>query len=160
VRVFGNKKFIFDGQKLNLENMNKSFLFFLLFAFVLLVKQADASAYTVNEKAVDQLFANATETSMLSIHATDLSSSGFSASALAPAAAQKDAVVAIVLDFFLGGLGIHRFYLGTEVLTGIGYILTCGGIFGIVPLVDFVVLIINNQNISAYVNNPKFFMWN
>ena len=140
--------------------MKKSFLFFLLFAFVLVVKQANASAYTVNEKAVDQLFAKATETSILSVNATDLSSAGLSASSLAPAEAKKDAVVAIVLDFFLGGLGIHRFYLGTEVLTGIGYILTCGGIFGIVPLVDFVVLIINNQNISPYVNNPKFFMWN
>ena len=68
--------------------------------------------------------------------------------------------MALVLDFFLGGLGIHRFYLGTEVMTGIGYILTCGGIFGIVPLVDFIVLIINIDNISKYVNNPKFFMWN
>jgi uncharacterized membrane protein len=45
-------------------------------------------------------------------------------------------------------------------MTGIGYILTCGGIFGIVPLVDFIVLIINIDNISKYVNNPKFFMWN
>lgn len=140
--------------------MKKSFLFFLLFAFVLFVKQANASAYTVNEKAVDQLFAKATETSMLSVYATDLSGAGFSASSLVPAVAEKDAIVAIVLDFFLGGLGIHRFYLGTELLTGLGYILTCGGIFGIVPLVDFVVLIINNQNISPYVNNPKFFMWN
>jgi TM2 domain-containing membrane protein YozV len=75
------------------------------------------------------------------------------------AGSNKDAIVAIVLDFFLGGFGVHRFYLGTEVMTGIGYILTCGGIFGIVPLVDFVVLIIDNKDISKYVNNPKFFMW-
>jgi len=68
--------------------------------------------------------------------------------------------VALVLDFFLGGFGVHRFYLGTATMTGIGYILTCGGIFGIVPLVDFIVLIINMDDISQYINNPKFFMWN
>ena len=83
------------------------------------------------------------------------------ANATAPlAASDKDAIIAIVLDFFLGEFGVHRFYLGTAVLTGVGYILTCGGIFGIVPLVDFFVLIINSKDISRYVNNPKFFMWN
>jgi len=139
--------------------MKKLILVVVLFTTILCVKQASASSYSVNEQAIDQLFVNAVETSMVSANATDLSSlaTNVPATVMAP---QKDAVVAIVLDFFLGGLGIHRFYLGTETLTGIGYILTCGGIFGIVPLVDFVVLIIDNKDISKYVNNPKFFMWN
>lgn len=139
--------------------MKKLFLVVVLFVAVLSVKQANASSYSINEQAVDQLFASAVETSMISMNATELSSvaSNVSTSVMAK---EKDAVVAIVLDFFLGGLGIHRFYLGTETLTGLGYILTCGGIFGIVPLVDLVVLIIDNEDISAYVNNPKFFMWN
>jgi len=139
--------------------MKKLILLVVLFVAVLTVKQANASAYSVNEQAVDQLFASAVETSMISMNTTELSSvaSNVSTSVMAK---EKDAVVAIVLDFFLGGLGIHRFYLGTETLTGLGYILTCGGIFGIVPLVDLVVLIIDNEDISAYVNNPKFFMWN
>lgn len=79
--------------------------------------------------------------------------------AMAVASKDKDVVVALLLDFFLGGLGIHRFYLGTKTMTGIGYILTCGGIFGIVPLIDFIVLIIDNDDISPYIDNPKFFMW-
>ena len=139
--------------------MKNLFLVFVLFATVLCTKQANASSYSVNEKAIDQLFVNAVETSMISINATELTSLASNASS-SVMGTQKDAVVAIVLDFFLGGLGIHRFYLGTETLTGLGYILTCGGIFGIVPLVDFVVLIINMDDISPYVNNPKFFMWN
>jgi TM2 domain-containing membrane protein YozV len=139
--------------------MKRPILLFVLFVAVLFANQATASSYTVNEQRVDQLFDKATETSMVSFNATELNSAASGVSSVA-AAGKKDAVVAIVLDFFLGGLGIHRFYLGTETLTGIGYILTCGGIFGIVPLVDFVVLIINNQDISPYVNNPKFFMWN
>ena len=139
--------------------MKKLLLVVVLFTTVLFVKQASASTYSVNEQAIDQLFVNAVETSMVSANAADLSSLATNVPTTVKAA-QKDAIVAIVLDFFVGGLGIHRFYLGTETLTGIGYILTCGGIFGIVPLVDFVVLIIDNKDISKYVNNPKFFMWN
>lgn len=139
--------------------MKKLFLVVVLFVTVLSVKQANASSYSVNEQAVDQLFASAVETSMISINASELSSVASNFPTTVMAGNEKDAIVAIVLDFFLGGLGIHRFYLGTETLTGLGYILTCGGIFGIVPLVDFVVLIIDNEDISAYVNNPKFFMW-
>lgn len=140
--------------------MKKLILVIVLFATVLCVKQVNASSYSVNEQAVDQLFATAVETSMVSINATELGSAASSVSSVAASSNEKDAVVAIVLDFFLGGFGIHRFYLGTETLTGLGYIFTCGGIFGIVPLVDFIVLIIDNKDISPYINNPKFFMWN
>jgi TM2 domain-containing membrane protein YozV len=112
-----------------------------------------AADYTANDNLIDQLFANAPETVNASF--ADLSSNAKQMAAVN----EKSAPVAILLDFFLGGLGVHRFYLGTEVMTGVGYILTCGGIFGIVPLVDFVVLIINMEDISPYVNNPKFFMW-
>jgi len=139
--------------------MKKLLLVIVLFASVLCVKQANASSYSVNEQAIDQLFVNAVETSMTSVNTTDFSSLATNVP-MTVMSQQKDAIVAIALDFFLGGLGIHRFYLGTETMTGIGYILTCGGIFGIVPLVDFVVLIIDNKDISKYVNNPKFFMWN
>jgi len=140
--------------------MKKLILAFVLFVTVLSVKQANASSYSVNEQAIDQLFVNAVETNMISLNATELSSLASNVSTTVVAGKDKDAVVAIVLDFFLGEFGIHRFYLGTETLTGLGYILTCGGIFGIVPLVDFVVLIIDNKDISPYINNPKFFMWN
>jgi TM2 domain-containing membrane protein YozV len=139
--------------------MKKIFLFVVLFVAVLSAKQANASSYSVNEKAIDQLFEKAIETSMISINATEPTAVASNVSTAVVSSKDKDAVVAIVLDFFLGGLGIHRFYLGTETLTGLGYIFTCGGIFGIVPLIDFVVLIIDNKDISAYVNNPKFFMW-
>lgn len=139
--------------------MKKLILVIVLFVAVLSAKQANASSYSVNEQAVDQLFNKAIETSMISFNATEVNALASNISTTVMAGPKKDAIVAIALDFFLGGLGIHRFYLGTETLTWVGYILTCGGIFGIVPLVDFVVLIINNEDISAYVNNPKFFMW-
>jgi TM2 domain-containing membrane protein YozV len=154
------KRIIFNNENPNSFNMKKLVLVVVLLVAVLSAKQANASTYSVNEQAIDQLFDNAIETSMISNNSTDLSSIVSNTSATLMPSKDKDAVVAIVLDFFLGGFGIHRFYLGTETLTGLGYIFTCGGIFGIVPLVDFVVLIIDNKDISPYIDNPKFFMWN
>jgi len=128
-------------------------LIFVLTAFCSF--NAKATGYTSDENLIDQMFTKAPEGVIIPF--TNFNQTVNSTALAGPA--QKDAIIAIVLDFFLGGLGVHRFYLGTEVLTGVGYILTCGGIFGIVPLVDFVVLIIDSKDISRYVNNPKFFMW-
>ena len=46
----------------------------------------------------------------------------------------KSTVVAYLLWFFLGGLGIHRFYLGRPI-SGIFYLLTVGG-FAIGWIID------------------------
>lgn len=138
--------------------MKKMIFLSLVFALTALSSYtAKASSYTANDNQINALFNAAPE--RVNVAFTDLSL-GATATTTMAAAAEKEAVVAILLDFFLGGFGVHRFYLGTEVMTGIGYIITCGGIFGIVPLVDFIVLIINMDDISRYVNNPKFFMWN
>lgn len=120
--------------------------------------------YTVNDQQIESVFqhsVNAAMTHMVQsagLALTDASTVN-SAHALVSDAGRKSFVAALLLDLFLGGLGIHRLYLGTKTMTWVGYILTCGGIFGIVPLVDLVVLIVHNEDISPYVNNPKFFMW-
>jgi TM2 domain-containing membrane protein YozV len=138
----------------------KKITFLLLLFFVLLgVTQLNAASYTLDEQKIDQLFDEAVETSMITTLGDGLTELPAGFPAMAVASNDKDVVVALLLDFFLGGLGIHRFYLGTKTMTGIGYILTFGGIFGIVPLIDFIVLIIDNDDISPYIDNPKFFMW-
>ncbi|HEY5469213.1 MAG TPA: TM2 domain-containing protein [Bacteroidales bacterium] len=138
--------------------MKKMILLSLVLAVTVLCSyNAKASSYVANDNQIDAMFTSAPE--VVNTAFTNLSTTAISSAPLA-AAAGKDAIVAIVLDLFLGEFGVHRFYLGTEVMTGIGYIITCGGIFGIVPIIDFVVLVIDNKDISKYINNPKFFMWN
>ena len=58
----------------------------------------------------------------------------------APTAGQKSYVTAVLLSFFLGVLGIDRFYLGYTGL-GIAKLLTFGGL-GIWALIDFIMIIV------------------
>jgi len=52
---------------------------------------------------------------------------------------EKSNVVALLLCFFLGFLGVHRFYVG-KVGTGILQLVTFGGL-GIWALVDFFIIV-------------------
>lgn len=55
---------------------------------------------------------------------------------------EKGFVPAILLCFFLGPLGIHRFYVG-KIGTGILQLLTFGGL-GIWTLIDFIMIVSGN----------------
>ena len=68
--------------------------------------------------------------------------------------AGENATLAIVACFFLGWLGIHRVVMGGSALLILGYFFTAGGIFGILPLIDFFRLIFNAPHYSG---NNKFF---
>jgi len=52
---------------------------------------------------------------------------------------EKERLVAFILCFFLGGLGVHRFYVG-KVGSGIAQILTLGGL-GLWVLIDLIMII-------------------
>ena len=123
---------------------------------------ATGSQYVVDDQKVEQLFTNSVDASFAALSDNSLLNAAGAANNSAVAKfrdSDKTFVAAILLNFFLGWAGIHRLYLGTATLTWVGYILTFCGIFGIVPLVDFVVLIVHNEDISPYIDNTQFFMW-
>ena len=55
---------------------------------------------------------------------------------------EKGFVPAVLLCFFLGTLGVHRFYVG-KIGTGILQLLTLGGL-GVWALIDFIILVCGN----------------
>ena len=50
-------------------------------------------------------------------------------------------LIVLLLCFFLGGLGIHRFYVG-KTATGIAQLLTLGGC-GIWVVIDFIMILLS-----------------
>lgn len=128
----------------------------LSFVFLFVSNESKAgSIYQVDDSAVENLF----QTSKVIVTGiSDVASMMLPMKADA-VMAEKNVWIAVVLDFFLGGIAIHRVYLGGTPVLIVGYLFTFGGIFGLVPLIDFFVLIIESGDISKYVGSNKFFMW-
>ncbi len=62
-----------------------------------------------------------------------------SAARLAPASKSK--VVAVLLALFLGGIGIHKFYLG-QIAAGVVYLVFCWTLIpGVIALVELIVML-------------------
>ena len=56
----------------------------------------------------------------------------------------KNKLVAALLAFFLGGFGVHHFYLGST-MAGVICLVTCGGC-GILSLIEFILLLIMSED--------------
>lgn len=64
----------------------------------------------------------------------------------------------LAFPFPFGMVGLHRIYLGTKPYVPVTYIATLGGVFGILPLIDFFVITCD-KNFDQYRDNGKVFMW-
>lgn len=64
----------------------------------------------------------------------------------------------LAFPFPFGIVGLHRIYLGTQPYVPVTYIASLGGVFGLLPLIDFFVIVCN-KDLEHYTNNSKVFMW-
>lgn len=64
----------------------------------------------------------------------------------------------LAFPFPFGIIGLHRIYLGTKPFIPLVYIATLGGCVGILPLIDFFVLL-TKKEVDPYLNNEQVFMW-
>lgn len=74
---------------------------------------------------------------------------------------KRHRLIAALLAFPLGVFGLHRIYLGTSPQVPFIYIVTIGGAFGILPFIDFVMILLskNKDFHSTYTGNHHLFMW-
>ena len=71
---------------------------------------------------------------------------------------RKLAAAVLSFPFPFGIVGLHRIFLGTAPYVPVVYIASVGGVFGILPFIDFCVILFD-RDISRFVNNQKVFMW-
>jgi|GEM_PF-1118555 len=71
---------------------------------------------------------------------------------------KKRRLALFAFPFPFGLVAAHRVMLGTKPWVPIVYIATFGGCFGILPLIDFCVILCS-KDITQYENNPNIFMW-
>ena len=121
---------------------------------------ASAANYSLNEDAVDAMIESCAEISPLTMTAEFPAASAVPSNGVL-STSHNNPVGAFLLCTFLGGFGIHRHYLGTSKGMWAVYTFTFGGIFGVVPLIDWVMLIVGlvDDDVTPYLNNSKFFMW-
>jgi TM2 domain-containing membrane protein YozV len=75
---------------------------------------------------------------------------------------KKHRLIAALLSFpIIGIFGLHRIYLGTSPQVPFVYIVTAGGGFGVLPFIDFVMILLSkNKDFHAtYTGNHHLFMW-
>lgn len=133
-----------------------------LFAGLFLVSTLSfAGNYQIDNNKIDGIFEQATEKSIIELtNSIDNFKSEFNTSFINDSNADTEVLIAFIICWFVGGLGIHRVYMGSKPTLILIYLITCGGIFGIVTLIDWVTLLIRlvqNEGIGSYKNNDAFF---
>ncbi|MES2131697.1 MAG: NINE protein [Bacteroidota bacterium] len=65
----------------------------------------------------------------------------------------------LAFPFPFGIVGLHRIYLGTKPYVPVAYIASLGGVFGILPFIDFCAITFDKKNFEDYRDNGQIFMW-
>ena len=135
--------------------MKKVLLVCLLAMFAITSQTYASSAYTIDDSAVEAVFDNSVN--VMNLDLTD-SMELENATMLK---AGKSPIAAFVIAWLLGPIAIHRVYLGGTPLLVLGYIVTVFGIVFLVPLIDWIVLLIDvfRNDLGKHEGSDAFFMW-
>ncbi len=128
-----------------------------LVAVLAIAFSANAASYKVDNNAVDALIENATE-----VYNADFMAPAAATTAVTVQAKEVNSTTALILNIFLGWCAIHRHYCGTAPWMWAAYLFTGGGIFGVLDLVDFVMIIVglsDGSGVAKFINNNKFIAW-
>jgi TM2 domain-containing membrane protein YozV len=71
---------------------------------------------------------------------------------------KKITAAILAFPFPFGIVGLHRIYLGTAPYVPVVYIGTLGGVLGILPFIDFCVIVLD-KNVDRYIENKNVLMW-
>ena len=71
---------------------------------------------------------------------------------------KKITAAVLAFPFPFGIVGLHRIYLGTKPYVPVAYIGSLGGVFGILPFIDFCTISFG-KDFDHYRDNGKVFMW-
>jgi len=71
---------------------------------------------------------------------------------------KKITAALLAFPFPFGIVGLHRIYLGTAPYVPVVYIGTLGGVLGILPFIDFCVIVLD-KDIDRYIENKSVLMW-
>ena len=115
------------------------------------------SEYFLDEQAVETLVATSQEAPINFLSPNDASNTN----GAMLMNGGKNKIVFLLLDFFIGGLAVHRYYMGVD---GAWY-MACG--YAFIPVAGtvaacgdfFYVLFGSDASLNKYENNKKLFVW-
>lgn len=133
-------------------------IFIILAAAFGMASSANAESYTMDEKQLEQLFANSTEVSVGDFYGatTALNANVLSTMNLADS---KTRGGYLLRSFFCGAIALHRYYMGTTRKSMWAMYFCIPVVGGINGCVDFWWAVFEADAYQKYANNDKYIVW-
>ena len=134
----------------------------LLLSVLAFTYQGKGNIFFSNYISPDSVEFIAEETSIIPLSLVDSNGIAIMSDSLTSSGHKNRKLIAALFAFPLpfGIFGGHRLYFGTKPYMPFVYIATLGGCFGILPLIDFIAILVSDkESFEKFNNNPRVFMW-